>query len=48
MGERIVLMVVGLPLALGGMGMTMSFGVFAFLGMPMLIVGLGCISAATA
>ena len=46
--ERAVLLLVGLPLAAGGLGLTVAFGVFAFLGVPLMIIGLGCISAATA
>ena len=37
----------GLAIAIGGMGLTMSFGVMAFVGMPLLIIGLGVISAGT-
>jgi hypothetical protein len=46
--DRIILMTVGIPLAAGGLGLTLSFGIFAFIGMPLLCIGLGCISAATA
>jgi hypothetical protein len=46
--DRIVLLVLGIPLTAGGLGLTLSFGIFAFIGMPLLCVGLGCISAATA
>ena len=48
MVERIVLGAIGIPLAISGMGLTLSFGVFVFLGMPLLILGLGFISAAVA
>ena len=48
MSDRIILFVIGIPLALSGMALTMSFGVLVFLGMPLLILGLGCISAGTA
>ncbi len=46
--DRIILLALGLPLAASGLGLTLSFGVLAFLGMPLLIIGLGCISAAAA
>ena len=45
--ERVLLLLIGLPLAAGGLGLTVSFGVLAFVGMPLLILGLGLISAAT-
>jgi hypothetical protein len=45
---RIVLLLLGLVVAAGGLGLTVSFGVLAIIGMPLLILGLGCISAATA
>jgi hypothetical protein len=38
--------VAGLSLAFAGLGATVAFGVFAFIGMPMLILGLGIFSAA--
>ena len=38
--------VAGLCLAFAGLGATVAFGVFAFIGMPMLILGLGIFSAA--
>jgi hypothetical protein len=44
--ERVILMGVGIPLGVGGLGLTVSFGLLAFIGMPLLIIGLGCISAA--
>ena len=43
---RMVLLLIGLPLAAGGLGLTVSVGVLAFVGMPLMIIGLGCISAA--
>ncbi len=46
MFDRFVLLAIGLPVAASGLGLTLSFGVLAFLGMPLLIIGLGCISAA--
>jgi hypothetical protein len=45
--DRVVLLLAGIPLALGGLGLTASFGLFAPIGIPLLIIGLGCISAAT-
>jgi hypothetical protein len=48
MVERIVLLVLGIPLTAGGLGLTLSFGIFAFIGMPLLCIGLGCVSAASA
>jgi hypothetical protein len=44
--ERVVLLTLGIPLGVGGLGLTVSFGLLAFIGMPLLIIGLGCISAA--
>lgn len=40
---RLLLIVIGVSLAAGGLGLTMV-GVLAFIGMPMLILGLGLIS----
>ena len=37
--------VTGLGLAFAGLGATVAFGVFAFIGMPMLVIGLGIFSA---
>lgn len=48
MAQRGVLLVLGLAFGMGGLGLVATFGLLAFLGMPMLIVGLGCISAASA
>ena len=45
--HSVVLLVLGLVVAVSGMGLTLSFGVLAFVGMPLLLVGLGLISAAT-
>jgi hypothetical protein len=42
---RLLMLLVGAPLVAGGIGMTMV-GVFAFIGVPMLVVGLGLVSAA--
>jgi hypothetical protein len=46
-GERLFLLVIGIPVAFGGLGLVASFGMLSFLGMPLLILGLGCISGAT-
>jgi hypothetical protein len=43
---RLVAILAGAGLVAGGLGMTM-IGVFAFIGIPMLVLGLGLISAAT-
>jgi hypothetical protein len=43
---RVVLLAVGVPLVATGLGLTAAFGIFAFIGMPLLIIGLGCVSAA--
>jgi hypothetical protein len=48
MVERAFLLIVGIMVGIGGLGLTASFGLLAFIGMPLLIVGLGCISAAVA
>lgn len=42
---RLLMLVMGLPLIATGIGLTMV-GIFAFVGMPMLIVGLALVSAA--
>ena len=44
--ERAVPFLIGLPIFLMGVGMTLAFGIFAFIGMPLLIVGVSLISAA--
>jgi hypothetical protein len=36
----------GIGVFVTGMGLTMAFGVLAFIGMPILVVGLGLLSAA--
>jgi len=41
---RLLMIVIGVSLAAGGLGLTM-IGVFAFIGVPLLILGLGLISA---
>ena len=43
--ERFILLAVGLPLAVTGVSLAV-IGVFAFVGIPLLVVGLGCVSAA--
>jgi hypothetical protein len=43
---RAAMLFLGLPFALGGFGLIAGFGVFAVIGMPLMIVGLGLISAA--
>ena len=48
MAQRGFLLVTGLALGMGGLGLVATFGLLSFIGMPVLIVGLGCISAATA
>jgi hypothetical protein len=37
---------IGVGVFFAGMGATLAFGVLAFIGMPMLVVGLGLLSAA--
>jgi hypothetical protein len=44
--DRVILFVVGLPLAISGLGLTAAFGLFAFIGIPLMVLGLSCISAA--
>ena len=48
MAQRGFLLAIGLALGMGGLGLVATFGLLSFLGMPLLIIGLGCISAATA
>jgi hypothetical protein len=43
--ERALPIAIGIPLMAAGFGLTGAFGIFSFIGMPLLIVGLGCISA---
>jgi hypothetical protein len=43
--ERAIPVLIGLPLMAMGFGLTAAFGIFAFIGMPLLIVGLSLISA---
>lgn len=42
---RLLMLLTGAPLVASGIGLTMV-GVFAFIGLPMLVVGLGLVSAA--
>jgi hypothetical protein len=42
---RFLMLMVGAPLVATGIGMTMV-GVFAFIGIPLLVIGLGLVSAA--
>ena len=42
---RALMLLMGLPLIATGIGLTMV-GIFAFIGMPMLILGLALVSAA--
>ncbi|MGH9117185.1 MAG: hypothetical protein ACRD0A_04715 [Acidimicrobiales bacterium] len=44
---RTLLLLLGVAVAFAGFGLVVAFGVLAFIGMPLLIVGLGVISAAT-
>jgi hypothetical protein len=43
---RIVQMLAGLGLFFAGLGATVAFGIFAFIGVPLLAIGLGLFSAA--
>lgn len=45
--ERAIPILIGIPLVAMGFGLTASFGIFSFIGMPLLFVGLGCVSAGT-
>ncbi len=42
---QMIQMVAGLCLFFAGFGATVAFGVFAFIGVPLLILGLGLFSA---
>jgi hypothetical protein len=44
---RTVMLLLGVAVAFAGFGLVVAFGVLAFIGMPLLIVGLGFTSAAT-
>lgn len=37
---------IGISIAFTGLGVTLAFGMFAWLGIPILVVGLGLLSAA--
>ena len=39
-------LLIGISVFATGMGLTMAFGLLAFIGMPLLVVGLGLLSAA--
>lgn len=41
-----LLLIPGIALAVTGMGLTLAFGLFAFIGIPLLAVGLGLVTAA--
>lgn len=43
--ERAVPIAIGIPLIAAGFGLTGAFGIFSFIGMPLLMLGLGCFSA---
>jgi hypothetical protein len=42
---RLLMLLAGLSLSFAGFGMVAAFGVLAFIGMPLLFVGLGLVSA---
>lgn len=44
--REFVHILVGLAITLGALGLCLSFGIFAFIGMPMLAVGLGVLGCA--
>jgi hypothetical protein len=44
--SRLLKITAGLGLSFTGLGATVAFGLFAFIGVPMLAVGLGLLSAA--
>jgi predicted RND superfamily exporter protein len=44
--ERAVPIMIGLPLIATGFGLTAAFGIFAFIGIPLLAIGLSCVSVA--
>jgi len=44
--EQVIYTTVGLILTFAGLGMTVAFGVLAIIGMPILVLGLGFLSAA--
>ena len=44
--RQLLALAVGVSVAFAGLGVTLAFGMFAWLGIPILIVGLGLLSAA--
>ena len=44
--KTIAALTIGISVAFSGLGLVLAFGMFAWLGMPILIVGLGVLSAA--
>jgi hypothetical protein len=42
---RAVMLLAGVSVAFAGFGLVVAFGVLAFIGMPLLFIGLGLISA---
>jgi hypothetical protein len=44
--KTMLALLAGIGVFVTGMGLTMAFGVLAFIGMPILVVGLGLLSAA--
>jgi hypothetical protein len=44
--KQLLAISVGWSLTFAGLGATVAFGVLAFIGMPLLVVGLGVLSAA--
>jgi hypothetical protein len=44
--KTLAALAIGISIAFTGLGVTLAFGMFAWLGVPILIVGLGLLSAA--
>jgi hypothetical protein len=44
--KTLAALTIGISVVFTGLGVTLAFGMFAWLGMPILIVGLGVLSAA--
>jgi hypothetical protein len=44
--KTMLALLTGIGVFVTGMGLTMAFGLLAFIGMPILVVGLGLLSAA--
>jgi len=44
--KQMLALLIGISIFATGMGLTMAFGLLAFIGMPMLVVGLSLLSAA--